>query len=66
MEEGKTAIFVPVHDISALKNEMQKCIVGQYNIANMARMCQKNANIYNTDNVITKELLLSLGIIKHS
>ena len=65
MEEGKTAIFVPVHDISALKNEMQKCIVGQYNIANMARMCQKNANIYNTDNVITKELLLSLGIIKH-
>ena len=66
MEEGKTAIFIPVHNTFALKHEIQKCIDGQYNIANMARNCQKNASIYNTDNVITKDLLNSLGIIKHS
>ncbi len=63
MEEGKTALFIPVHDIPALRSKMQECIEGRYDLGTMAVECQKYADIYNVDNVITEDLLKNVGLI---
>ena len=33
MTEGETALFIPVHDVSALYNKMKECIEGCYDIS---------------------------------
>lgn len=63
MEEGKTALFIPVHNIPALVQTMKDCIDGKYDLFTMAKNCQKFASIYNVDNVITEDFLLRVGLI---
>lgn len=63
MEEGKTALFIPVHNIPALRDKMIECIEGRYDLAYMAVECQKYADTYNVDNVVTTDLLKKIGII---
>lgn len=63
MKEGETALFVPVHDIPALRDKMKKCIEGEYPLGIMAQNCQKHAETYNVDKVITKELMRMVGLI---
>lgn len=62
MTEGETALFIPVHDVSALYNKMKECIEGCYDIRKMALKCQQNAETYNVDKVITKSLLKKLKL----
>ncbi len=64
MTENQTALFVPVHNIPALKEKMQECIEGKYDLKRMALCCQKHAETYNVDNVVTMQLLKRVGIIK--
>lgn len=62
MEEGKTAFFVPVHDIPALRDKMKECIEGKYDLGKMARNCQTYAETYNVDKIVTEELLRKVGL----
>lgn len=61
VQEGKTGMFIPVHNVIALYEKMKECIDGNYNIQEMAKLCQKEASHYDVDNVITKELLEEIG-----
>lgn len=63
LTEGETALFIPVHNVTALRNKMKECIEGKYNIGKMALKCQQNAENYNVDQVITKELLRKLNLL---
>lgn len=63
LKEGETALFVPVHDIPALRDMMKACIERKYDIGTMAKNCQKYAETYNIDNVVTDELLRKVGLI---
>lgn len=63
MKEGETALFIPVHNVTALRDKMKNCIERQYDIGKMALICQQNAENYNVDKVITKELLKKLNLL---
>lgn len=62
LEEGKTALFIPVHNVKSLAETMQKCIKGQVKINEMKAACQQEAEKYNVDNVVTEQLLKEIGI----
>lgn len=64
--ENETALFIPVHNIPALRDKMYECIIGKYDLKHMALCCQKHAKTYNVDNVVTKQLLKQIGIIKEN
>lgn len=64
MKENETALFVPVHNIPVLRDKMRECIEGKHDLGHMALCCQKHAEIYHIDNVITEQLLERTGIIK--
>ena len=42
---------------------MKKCIEGCYDIGKMALKCQQNAETYDVNKVITKELLKKLNLV---
>lgn len=63
LDEGKTALFIPVHNAVLLAEKMQEFIEGKYDIMSMKRFCQKEAEKYNVNNVITGNLLKEIGII---
>ena len=63
LEEGMTAKFIPVHDVLALKNAIKDCIEGKYDLKKMSQNCQKEAERYNVDNVVTEQLLSEIGVI---
>ena len=63
MKGGETALFVPVHDIPALREMMKACIDRKYDLGAMAKKCQKHAETYNVDNVVTDQLLRKVGLI---
>ena len=63
LKEGKTALFVPIHNTTALADMMEECINGQYNLSEMAIECQKEAEKYDVNNVITQMLLSKIEIL---
>lgn len=64
LKEGETALFIPVHDIPALANKMKECITGKFDLNRMSAICQKEAEKYNIDNVVTLDVLRDMEIIK--
>lgn len=63
LEEGKTALFIPVHDVVALHDKMKECIDGSADIASMAVNCQNQVERYDVDKVITENLLSEIGVM---
>ncbi len=63
LKEGETALFIPVHDVVALKVKMTECIDGKYDLTRMAILCQQYAENYETKRVITWDLLKELDIV---
>jgi len=63
VEEGVTGLFVPVHDVPALKEKMRECLDGKYDLNYMAKKCQTHADYYNINKVITKNLLKEIDIL---
>lgn len=63
VEEGVTGLFIPVHDVVALKDKMRECIDGKYDLNVMAKNCQEHSDHFNIEKVITKELLTEIGIL---
>ena len=64
MDEGETALFIPVHDVVALKTKMKEFIDGKYSLQELANNCQRHAEKFNVDNVVTEQLLKEIGIKK--
>ncbi|WP_407457103.1 glycosyltransferase family 4 protein [Fibrobacter sp.] len=62
MQDGKTAMFIPVHDVVALKECMRKCIERKYDLVEMAKNCQRNAKLYDVDNVLTPQTMKEMGL----
>ena len=62
LEEGKTALFIPVHNVKFLVETMQKCIEDNVKINEMKAACQQEAEKYNINNVVTEQLLKEIGI----
>ena len=62
MKEWETALFVPVHDIPALRDKMKECIENRNSLASMARKCQQYAETYDVDKVVTEDLLQKVGL----
>lgn len=62
MQDGETAMFVPVHDVVALKECMRKCIERKYDLVEMAKNCQRNAKLYDVDNVLTPQTMKEIGL----
>lgn len=63
LEDAKTALFIPVHDVVALHDKMKECVDGKINIVSMAHNCQNQIARYDVDNVITEELLGEIGVM---
>ena len=64
LADNETALFVPVHDVEALFLKMQQCIDGVYPLEKMSSRCQEEAQKYDVNRVVTKDLLKRLDIIK--
>lgn len=63
LEEGKTALLIPAHDVLALAEKMKMCIDGEVDIQRMGQCCQDEARKYDTDYVITEELLKRIEVL---
>lgn len=63
VEDGKTGYIIPTHDSEALANKMKRFIDGEFNLALLRKNCLEKAKRYDYRNVVTKELLLELGLI---
>lgn len=63
LEDGKTALFIPTHDVLSLAEKMKSCIDGEVDIQSMSYCCQKTAKKYDVNHVITEELLKKIEVI---
>lgn len=63
LEDGKTALFIPTHNVLALKEKMKQCISGGVDIQSMSRCCQNEAQKYDVNHVITEELLKRIEVM---
>ena len=62
VEDGKTGFIIPVHDSVSLAGKMQGFIDGDYSLNTMRSNCLERAQQYDYRNVITKDLLIDLGL----
>ncbi len=62
---GSNGVIYPTHDISALETAMVSAINGDFDIATMSHNSRVEANKYDIRNIITKELLLKIGLINN-
>lgn len=63
LEDGKTALFIPTHNVLALKEKMRQCISGDVDIQRMSCCCQNEAQKYDVNHVITEELLKRIEVM---
>ena len=61
--DGDTGFIIPVHDSVVLADKMKGYIEGELDLATMSRKCQEMAKQFDYRNVVTKELLVELGLI---
>lgn len=62
--DGKQGIIYPVHNVEALMNVMEKCIMGQVDLQAMARNARAESYKYAAENALSKDYLKSLGLIE--
>lgn len=62
--DGKLGLVYPVHNIEALSNTMEKCIMGQVDLQTMAINARAEANKYAVENALSVDYLKSIGIIE--
>lgn len=64
IENGKTGVIYPTHDVAALEQAMKDCIEGKkIDIVAMARNARAEAPKYEAKNVLSKEYIKELGLI---
>ena len=63
IEDGKTGVIFPVHDVTALAVVMEKCIKKEIDLEAMARNARAGASKYEARNAINRDYLEGLGLI---
>jgi glycosyltransferase involved in cell wall biosynthesis len=63
LENGKTAMIVPTHNVDALTSMMRKCIDGDVDLLALATNCQNEAKKYDVRNLVDNDLLRQIGIL---
>ncbi len=63
LDEGETALFVPIKDADTIADRMRSIIEGEVDLMKMRRRCQEVAMGYDIDNVITPQLLKEIGLL---
>lgn len=63
IENGKTGVIYPVHDVKALEQSMTDCIEGIIDLETMAINARAEAPKYEAQNVINKEYLKEIGLL---
>ena len=62
--DNETGFIIPVHDNVALYERMKQFMEGKVDLYTMRQNCVKYVKQFDYRNVVTKELLLKIGIIK--
>lgn len=64
LEQGKTALIHPVHDVEALTNDMRNVINNNIDLQTMKKHAYMEIEKYDINNVLTEKLLKEIGIIE--
>ena len=62
INNGKTGIVFPTHNVESLREVMENCINKKINLYAMSLNARAEAKKYQTENVITEDLLKSVGL----
>ena len=60
--DGEQGIIYPVHNVEALADVMEKCILGQIDLQAMARNARAEAPNYEAKNALSETFLKSIGL----
>lgn len=63
VEEGKTGFIIPVHNSEILAERMKAIIEGKYDLDSLRNNCLERAQLYDYRTVVSKDLLIKLGLI---
>ena len=63
IEDGKTGYIIPVHDSQALANHMEQFIIKEIDLFKMKSTCIEHVKNFDSQKVISKELLTQIGLI---
>lgn len=64
VEDGVTGFIIPVHDSKALALRMKAFLDKKYNLKVLSKNCIERAKGYDYRNVVTKDLLINLGLLE--
>jgi glycosyltransferase involved in cell wall biosynthesis len=64
IRDGELGILYPVHDVKALTDTMEKCILGEINLERMAVHARQEASKYDAAQVLNEDYLRSIGLIE--
>ena len=64
IKNGELGIIYPVHDVKALADTMEKCIIGEYDLEKMAVKARQEASKYDAEKVLNEDYLQSIGLIE--
>ena len=63
IKNDELGILYPVHDVKALTHTMERCILGEINLEDMAVKARKEASRYDVAQVLNEAYLQSIGLI---
>ncbi len=61
---GNLGVIYPVHNVDALVDVMENCIMGKIDLETMARNAHAEAPKYSAEKALSKEYLQSIGLIE--
>lgn len=64
IRDGELGILYPVHDVKALADTMEKCIVGDINLEEMAVHARQEASRYDAEQLLNEDFLQSIGLFE--
>jgi len=64
IRDGELGILYPVHDVKALTDTMEKCIIGDINLEEMAVNARNEASQYNAEQLLNEDYLQSIGLFE--
>lgn len=63
LDNGKNSIFVETHNVTALAKVMKRFIEGEFDLYSMSDYSRSQAAKYDINNVITNDLLRTIGLL---
>lgn len=64
VDDGVTGFIIPAHDSKALALKMKAFLDKQYDLKTLTNNCIERAKLYDYRNVVTKDLLINLGLLE--